>query len=62
MKHEFMQKINKMGKIGHTISKICSVILYIATVCCIVGGVLLALVPRTVLWLQPVIRQKLKWI
>ena len=31
MKHEFMQKINKMGKIGHIISKICSVILYIAT-------------------------------
>lgn len=46
MKHEFMQKINKMGKIGHTVSKICSVILYIATVCCIVGGVLLALVPK----------------
>lgn len=46
MKNDFVQKINKMGKIGHTVSKICSVILYIATVCCVVGGVLLSLVPK----------------
>ncbi len=46
MKNDYVVKINKMGKIGHTLAKICTVMLYIATVCCIVGGVLLALVPQ----------------
>ena len=45
MKSEFVEKINKMGRIGYALAKICTVMLYIATVCCIVAGVLLALVP-----------------
>ncbi len=46
MKNDYMAKINKMGKISHALAKICTVMLYIALVCCIVGGVMLALVPQ----------------
>ena len=45
MKEQYIQKINKMGRAGRIMAKICTVLLYVATVCCIVAGVLLALVP-----------------
>ena len=45
MKNEYVEKINRMGKAGFAVAKICTVMLNIAMVCCIVGGVLLALVP-----------------
>ena len=46
MKENYIGKINRLGKIGHAVAKICQVMVTIAMVCCIVGGVLLALVPR----------------
>ncbi|MBR5873369.1 MAG: DUF2975 domain-containing protein [Oscillospiraceae bacterium] len=46
MKNEYVEKINKLGKVGHTVTRICSVMVTIALVCCIVATVLLALVPQ----------------
>ncbi len=46
MKENYIGKINKMGKIGHTVAKICSVMISIAMVCCIVATMILAMVPR----------------
>lgn len=36
-----IRKINKMGKIGYIVSNICTIMLYVATVACIVAGVML---------------------
>lgn len=46
MKNEFIEKINRIGKAGYAVSRICSTLVYIAAVCCAVAAVLLALVPR----------------
>lgn len=46
MKENYIAKINSMGKIGYSVAKICQIIVTIAMVCCIVGSVLLALVPQ----------------
>ena len=46
MKEQYVEKINKMGKTGRIIAKICTVMLYIATVCCIVASILLSLLPK----------------
>ena len=40
-----IQKINKMGKIGYVVSNICTIMLYIAAVTCIVAGIMLLAVP-----------------
>jgi len=45
MKENNIQKINNMGKIGYIVSNICTVMLYVAVVACIVGGVMLLAVP-----------------
>ena len=40
-----IQKINKMGKIGYVVSNICTIMLHVATVACIVAGIMLLAVP-----------------
>ena len=46
MKDGYIEKVNKLGKIGYIISKIFSVLLAVAFVGCIVGSVLTVMVPK----------------
>ena len=46
MKNEYVEKINKLGNAGYIISKICSVLVTIGFVACLVGSALIALVPE----------------
>ena len=45
MKENNIRKINKMGKIGYIVSNICTIMLYVAAVACIVAGAMLLAVP-----------------
>ena len=46
MKNEYVEKINKLGNAGYIISKICSVLVTIGFVACLVGSALIALIPK----------------
>jgi len=46
MKNDYIDKINKLGNAGLILSRICSALLTVAAVACLVGGVILALVPE----------------
>ena len=46
MKNEYVEKINKLGNAGYVISKICSVLVIIGFVACLVGSALIALIPK----------------
>ena len=46
MKNEYVEKINKLGNAGYVISKICSVLVTIGFVACLVGSALIAMIPK----------------
>lgn len=46
MKEEALQKINKMGKIGYILTKICKIIVIIGIVCLIVASVIVIALPK----------------
>ena len=46
MKNEYVEKINKLGNAGYIISKICSVLITVGFVACIVGSALIAMIPK----------------
>ena len=46
MKNEYVEKINKLGNAGYIISKICSVLVTIGFVACLVGSALIAMIPK----------------
>lgn len=47
MENKMISRINTMGKVGNFICKVCKIVLIIAMVGCLVGGVLLCFVPRS---------------
>ena len=46
MKEEALQKINKMGKVGYILTKICKIFIIIGIVCLVVAGCIVAALPK----------------
>ena len=49
MNHAVIAKINTLGRVGHIISKICRVVLAIGAAVCLLGALVMCLVPRDTL-------------
>lgn len=47
MENKMISRINTLGKVGDFICKVCKIVLIIAAVGCLVGGILLCFVPRS---------------